>query len=380
MVRISIRQTWTRGMLMASLVALGVAAIAPQSRGASAVINFDPTGGAGANSNDVLNATSFAYLPGNVLAIGGGNENTIHVGQNVPLVYQAILGTINTAATGNGNTMTGNANTGNITINPGGGGSINTGNQITVQVQFSEVVSSITTTPTTTTITFAPNLGAGTNLVQLFAQPTSGNASINMSNGQGFGPAGGTGSTLILSGTVSGSGFVSSFTENNSSNPTSPAFVAGTDYALNQHAGGSGSYGGDNPPPGATQTITGSGSTTLNVNVTSENSAYFLTPGINSLTLPSVSNGLAFAAVDPLTKMFTNAVPNLSAAFPLPGFPGTAWNGVNTTDLLFQSQATNNFSVVPEPSSIIMALIGIGFTTALASVRSRRRRNAAAAA
>jgi hypothetical protein len=375
---------WASGLLMTALAVLGVAVIAPQSRGAS-VINFDPTGGNGTNPNDVLNTSSFAYLPGNVLAVGGGNESTISIGQSIPVLYQAILGTINTSATGNGNTMSPNANTGNITINPGGGGpAINTNSQIIVQAQFTEQVQNIVTSGSgstqITTITFAPNLGAGTNLVQLFSQPTAGNANINASNGTGFGTTGGTGATLIMSGTVSSSGFVSSFAENNSSNPVSSNFVSGSGgtYALNQHTGGSGSYGGQAGPPAATQTITGSGSTTLTVNVGFENSSYFLTPGIQFLTLPSVSNGLAFAAVDPLTTMFTGRSPNESAAFSIPGQPaGTAWNGANTPDLLFQSQATNSFSV-PEPSSIIMGLIGVGFTT-LASIRSLRRRNAAAA-
>jgi len=373
---------WAKGLLMASLAVLGISALAPESRAAN-IVNFDPTGGNGANPNDVLNASSFAYLPGNVLAIGGG---VITVGQNIPILYQAILSTINTGASppGNGNTMSGNANTGNILISPAGGGVIDTGKQIIIQAQFTEQVQSITTSGSgataKTTVTFIPSLAAGTNLVQLFAQPTAGNASINQSNGQGFGPAGGTGATLILSGSISPTGFVSSFAQNLSSNPTvAGSFIpagspgAPASYALNQHAGGSGSYGMDGPP-GSTQSITGSGSTTVNVNVSFTNSSYFLTSGITALTLPSVSDGLPFVGVDPLTKMFTNTVPNLVGVGSLPGQPaGTAWNGVNTTDLLFQSQATNNFTV-PEPSSIVMASIGVCFA-GLASIRSLRRRN-----
>src|SRR5271163_34408 len=69
---------------------------------ASSLVNFDPTGGAGANSNDVLDVSSFTWLPGNILAEGGGS---LTVGQDVPVLYQAIQQSINTAGSGNSTSL-----------------------------------------------------------------------------------------------------------------------------------------------------------------------------------------------------------------------------------------------------------------------------------
>jgi len=311
--------------------------MAPSAQASSTVL-FDPSGGTLPGST--LSASSFAFLPGNVDAVGGGGVLT--VGENVHAVYEAILGSINTSGA---NQAALNGNTGNITTSGGG----NTGNQVVITVQFTEQVTAFNGT----TVTFAPNLGVGVNAVNMYIQSSTAanSASINISSGVGFptqpSPPG---STLILTGKLTNDNFTSSFTENPATDPR----FGGTPVPLNNHSTGSGSYAGIN-------TIVGSGSTGLTVAVSSTNATYFTgLPPLIALNFTSISSGTPFTSVDPMTTMFTGAVPNT----------GTV-NGVNGNDFLFQSQASTNFSV-PEPSSILMGAIAVGFVS-VASVRSRRR-------
>jgi hypothetical protein len=112
-VNVSGLRKWTRRLLAASLVVLGV--VAPARAGA--IVNIDPTGGDGVNPNDVLSTTNLAFLPGNVLSIGGGNIGPGSVGKPVDIRYQAILGSMNTSGL---NTAALGGNNGNILILPGG--------------------------------------------------------------------------------------------------------------------------------------------------------------------------------------------------------------------------------------------------------------------
>jgi uncharacterized repeat protein (TIGR01451 family) len=283
-------------------------------------IPFDPTGGGGANPANVLNVSSVAWLPGNVLTEGGGS---LFVGKDIPALYEAILGSINTASGNSASTL---GNNGSILIN---GNPTNV--QIVITAQFHETVTSITNTGPNTVVTFAPNFAAGTNEVKIYAQeattaenvtPALGNAANrNDSSGKGFAPQPvPSNSTLILTGHITTTGFTSSFVQNN---------TAGSSALLNQHGGGSGSYSGVN-------TITGSGNTSLTVAVNSYNHSYFLPPSgttLSTLNFDSITSGVPFRAVDPQTKMFDGTVPNV----------GTV-NG-NGTDFLFQSQANNDFTL-----------------------------------
>jgi len=347
MLRVSRIQRWIRGLVMASVAALGVAAFGPPAW-AGDIVNFDPSGGATPNS--ALNVSSFAWLPGNSLAINGGGPLT--PGQNVSLVYQAILGSINTSV---GNSASLASNNGNISTTNGG----NTNMQIVIEARFTETVQSFTNNGTTTIANFSFN-PAGPNLVSIFAQASNAANSANVNDGTGLGFTGAAPArTTILTGTVNGNGFTSSFNADNASF-TSPV-------ALDQHAGG-------NSPLGSINTITGSGNTSLQVTVTSQSNAYFLTSPLSVLNLNfnTISSGVPFRAVEPEGVMFTGNV-NSSSASSL----GTI-NGLNGANFLLQSQANNDFTLsaaVPEPGTMAMALTGIGLS-ALSALRTLRRRKA----
>ena len=332
---------WTRGLLVASLVALGLAVPAR----AGNVIGLDPTGGGGVNPNNLLQASSFSWLPGNSLGIGGGGN--LVVGQDVHVLYQAILGSINTTGA---NSAALGSNNGNITIN----GSINTGVQFVITAEFTEKVASLTlVSGVAQSVVFAPDLAAGVNSLKIYAQP-SGNANINSSNSP-TNEYPGAGATLILSGHAVAPNFTGSFAEDVTSDPR----LGGTAVALNQHSGGSGSDAG-------ITTITGSGNTSVTVAVDSYLAGYFVT-GLPLFTLNfnTISTGLPFRATDPALKMYNGVAPNIGAI-----------NGVSGPDVLFQSQANNDFTTLtPEPGTIVMALTGIGIG-ALAGLRNLRRRNA----
>jgi hypothetical protein len=325
---------------MISLAVLGVTASAQ----AQSIIQFDPTGGTQANST--LNVSSFAYLPGNVLAVGGGSltpadqpppAGTTPGGKDITVLFQAILGSINTAG---GNSASLNSNNGNITVD----GNAASGIQIVAVAEFHE---RLQTFGTTTTFIPAPNFGpAGQNFFTLFAQPAA-NANINDPNSTNQYP--GAGATQILTGHFvnPNNTFTSSFTNSGVAN-----------QPLNQHVGGSGDYAGVN-------TIIGSGNTGgLMVQVDSYLTSYFktmpLVPLIG-LNLTQVSSVTPFTSVDPALKMFTGLAPNIGA--------------VNSggADFLIQTQATNNFQALPEPGQVSMALVAGALFGARCLWRRRRK-------
>lgn len=333
-------QRWIRGLVMASVATLGLAAFATPAR-AGDVVLFNPTG-AGTAAGSVLNVSSFQYLAGNALAINGGN---VAVGDTITLVYQAILGTINTAG-GNG-AGTADSNTGNIIDN-----GVTTNVQVVIEATFRETVTSIAPgAPGTTVASFSFTPGAP-NSVNLYAQSAiaSNSATLNDGTGKGF-----TGNaparTTILTGTITGQNFTSSFAADNASfaNPVQ----------LDQHAGGT------NTAP-AINTITGSGNTSLTVNVTSVAAGYFPSPPtILQLNFNTISSGVPFRAVEPEGVMWDGTVNTTANLGPV--------NGLGENFLL-QSQANNDFTAfVPEPGTVVMALMGISLST-LARFRSRGRR------
>jgi hypothetical protein len=281
------------------------------------VVPFDPTGGAGANPNNVLAATGFSFSPGNLLLIGAGNLTGAEVGDVIPVLYQAFVNGIPTAG---GNSASLAPDNGNISIN----GNPALGIQLVLTAQFTEKVASVVGT----TVTFAPDLTAGPNQVMMYAQPST-DANINDPNSTNQYP--GAGSTLILSGHLATTGFTSDFTVTDNT---------GTQL-LNQF--NSASYSG-------IHTVVGNGDPDMTVMVTSPNPNYFLTPPttVITLTFNNVTTTTPFTAVTPAMVMFNGATPNV----------GTI-NGQNGTDTLMQQQASATFAAaVPEPASL--TLLGIG--------------------
>jgi hypothetical protein len=331
---------WGRGLLMASVIALGVAAFAAPAR-AGSLINLDPTGGGGANANNVLSVSSFAYLPGNTLAQNGGNPA---VGDTIHTVTQSILGSINTAGA-NGASL--GSNNGNITTTLGG----NTNTQFVIEAQFNSVVTSVTPLPgggSVATFGFAPG---GINAVNIYAQSSTAANSANINDGLGAGFTGNNpvGRTLILSGVLTGG--------------ATSAFAASglQPITLDQHAGGNTPSSLGNIP-----TVIGVGNASATVAVTFQNNSYFL-PGslpLSTLEFNTVSSATPFRAVEPETVMFTGATNSSTNLGPV--------NGLGT-DFLFQVQANNDFEVIPEPASIATLMTGMGFVF-LTSLRVARRR------
>jgi hypothetical protein len=331
---------WGRGLLMASVIALGVAAFAAPAR-AGSLINLDPTGGGGANANNVLSVSSFAYLPGNTLSQNGGNPA---VGDTLHTVSQAILGSINTVGA---NSAALGSNNGNISTTLGG----NTGMQFVIETQFNATVAAVMATPgggQLAVFNFAPG---GINAVNIYAQSATAANSANVNDGLGAGFTGSTpvGRTLILSGVLSG-GFTAAFVSS-----------ALPPITLDQHAGGNTPSSLGNIP-----TLIGTGNASATVAVTFQNNSYFLPSSLplSTLNVNTVSSATPFRAVEPETVMFTGATNSFANLGPV--------NGLGT-DFLFQTQANNDFQVVPEPHSIATLMTGMGFVF-LTSLRVARRR------
>lgn len=349
-------------VLTALVAALGVMSWAASAR--ADIVTIDPTGGAGANPATVLDATSFAFAPGNTIAVGGAPLDATSIGKVVPIYYQAIVSGINTASGGNGNSAAIDSNSGNITVNPAG---VNTGNQFVITAQFNEQISSFQAVGTQTTVGFTPALGTGTNEFHIYAQTANDANSANLNKGSVGYPPSGTpppGSVPIISGFWTTQNFTGSFSANTDSF-TSPV-------PLNQHTGGSGTYGGINQPSPATQTIVGTGNTggLIGIPTTTDPNYILSPPNLFSITLNfvSVSTATPFNGVDPTTLFFNGYVPVIGAV-----------NGVSGTDFLFQTQAVANFNTVPEPGTVSMALAGIGMVS-LAALRARRHQSKPSAA
>jgi hypothetical protein len=319
---------------------------------AGVTINIDPTGGGGANPNNVLAATGFSWAPGNTVAIGGGSLTPASVGTNITLLYDAIIAGIPTTGA---NSASIGSNNGNILIN----GVNNTSQQFVITAQFTETVQTVNTT--TGVITFTPNLALGANTVKIWAGASNqaNSATNNDPNATGFPTGSGppplvpTNSTLILSGSVTAAQFTSSFQANTATDPR----VGGTPVPLNQ-------FGGTSYP--TTTTLAGTGNTGLIVAVSSVNPAYFLTPPtVLALNFSQgISTGVPFNGVVPQTT--------LPSSFGTGQYnPNVGSTNGTGADFLFQSQAANNFTI-PEPSSIVMACTAAGVVS-LAGLWRRRK-------
>jgi hypothetical protein len=369
-----------RGLLIPALAALGVAVITPLAPGASTV-QFNPTGGGfgGGQAGNIFNVSSFSYDNGNALSIGGNQAVANAILGTGPtttqVVFQSTLGTVNGAAS-NGNVISINSNlialpptaaSGDISINNNLGTQIsNLSKEIVLAGTFTEQVTpgSVTSGGGNNSVQFsdasAPVLSA-TNSITLYIQASG---TSNELSGTGFsGTAGGA--IAILTGHLIPAGFGSTFTSN-FSEPTTGTGSQSSPVKLDQY---SYSTGGTSNYP-TTQSVSGTGSTNFQIAVDSFNSSYFsAAPTIIGLSFNPISTSLPFGQEPPAASVQGNT-PNIGT---VDGGNLLAGNPINGgPDFLFQTQATNNFAV-PEPSSISMALTGIGLVS-LARVWARRRR------
>jgi hypothetical protein len=390
-------QKWRRGLLMASLAALGVMVFTPLAQAASTVA-FNPSGtgfGAGTTST-VFNVSSFTYDNGNALFVNGNTaiaNFTSNGGSTGPLptttqfYFQSTLGTVN-GSTASGSTLGVNNNTiailphlnalpptaasADITINNSIGTQIaNLSKQIVLAGNFTEQVTSVGPSGPNTQIQFAdasPAVLSASNMVTLYIQNAG---TANELAGTGF-P--GPGATAILQGHLVQGGFGSTFTSS-FSYPTSGTGSPSNPVKFDQYSyttGGSpGNYSTGGPGGGPVQSVSGSGSTNFQVQVDSYNSLFFANPPtIIGLSFNPISLALAFLQ-DPAAALVQGQTPHIGNTNGGPIISTGIFLG--GPDLMVQTLATNAFAI-PEPSSVTLAATGIGLVS-LARLWRRRRRS-----
>ncbi|ABA58452.1 Protein of unknown function DUF1555 [Nitrosococcus oceani ATCC 19707] len=305
---------------------------------------IDPDGGGGAfNAIDVH---ALDWNAGSALAVpdegGSFKPDQIAVGDTFTQYAHAELSVFNDAS--------GNAN----------GTFIGSGEQWTFVLGFREEVVSVD--PTARSASFSA-IGGGTNFFEIWY----GDDDNDNLEGTGF-----NNGTKILSGTVS------SGTSNFDNDETLAPFTGdpGDAQPLDN-------FGNDDRP--GIRSVTGSGGATINISVSSFDSAFF-TGAISSLELKMINFDTSL--IDPFNNTnpadcFTGAAGGgtVNAACNGPnnisfGMSSGDINGFNTTNFEFQQDAISNLKVttttVPEPSSIF--LLGTGLAAlGFAGTRKRRR-------
>lgn len=308
-------------------------------------ITFNPTGGvttAGGFNPGPSSITSLNWGSGDALAVGGVTAiNNFLAGSGdttFQLYYQTRLIGLNTSSGG---------------TTPAGLNAPN-GYQITEVTSFTEQVQSVGNG--TATFSTAPGQRGPSQLSIYFtdlAKP--GAVAADANTGAGFIPPASAGS-LIYSASASTSA------SNYTNTTLAPPPVGGKPTVpLNPLTPGN--YSG-------VFTDQGTGSTTLNTSRLTQDTGFFVTPGLilsqfsSNLVNPFADIGASLRFNDP-----TAALGSSPTVTPIVG----SINGSSGPDFLFEvSGATQNFAV-PEPASLSMALTGLGIVP-LAVWQVRRRR------
>jgi len=283
------------------------------------IIRFNPNG---TGAPGALNIGAFDETVGNSVAVSAAPQA---VGVPFQLYYQAVIGSFID-------------NHGNVVVPPAG-------SQFTIVAGFKEQITSITPGPNGPTFTFGFVPGAK-NYLEIYANTNPATFADN-SAGTGFNTG-----HLILTGSIF------------SPNPTLGNFsvTSLTPVKFDQFDA--------SPPPkfATTMTSPGGGQTTIAATVTSFDPNYFIQPPtILSLNF-TTTNGDPFNQQSPSQLFVQN-----------PGGPGAlynpnigATNGINGPDVQFQADASNSFTVAPEPTGI--TLLSIGLVSCLFGGLSLRRK------
>jgi hypothetical protein len=292
---------------------------------------FNPTGVGGAGGAVTING--FDPSPGNALAQGGvtainnvlasGGVGSDIAADRFQLYYMATTSSLIGPSPGN------------PPLTPPG---LNTAYQITYIASVTEFVKTASGPAATATFGVS-SVQAPNSLLQIFSTGPAGGTPANNGTGAGFNAG-----TLILSATpIFNTAGVGNFTNS-----------GGAPVPLNQHGGGN--Y------PGI-QSVTGTGSSTIDFNVTSTNPAYFITPPPTVVGLRfNTSQSTPFIAIEPAL-----ALPNPVGGTVAPALGAT--NGATGPDFLFVADA---FVVVPEPSSVVLTGLGLGGLIVFARRRTSR--------
>jgi len=327
----------TRGLL--GLMALSLSLAAPVQAAQSVDIGFNPTGGGigGTTNFGTIDFSTIDVLPGNALAVGfnksdgAGGFRLPNPGETFTLLYQANVGSL---VDGNGDPV--------FTYSNG------TTGQLTVVAELTERVVTISGGAGTGTATFR-TAGGGT--LTYYFNPTR--IASNLA-GTGFAP-GTTGNpnnnfTQVYQGTILG-GDIGNFTSN-------PLMGVGN---LDQ-------FGIDNYTD--IDSVAGAGGTNLTVRTSTYDPAFFVSAPPPAILLQqfNTSNNLPFNQANP-SAIFFNDTPGATV-----GSVGSVNGQLGGPNVIFQSDANASFQAVPEPGTIGLALMAIGFAS-VGGLRASRRRS-----
>jgi hypothetical protein len=301
--------------------------LAPLAQAAS-VVEFNPTSngfGSGETAH-IIFTPSFSYDNGNALFVNGNQaiaNFAVGTGSTTTqFFFQNALGTVNgSSAPGttlgvNNNTISINSNltslppgptSGDISINNSNGGQVlNLGSQIVLAGTFSERVTGASPSGPNNQVQFADGSAAVLSATNSVTLYIQAAGTANELLGSGFpGPA----AVAILQGHVIPSGFGSTFTSTFSS-PISGTGSQTNPVTFDQYSYGM--SGGSSNYPGV-KSISGTGSTNFQVQVDSYNSNYFLNPPtIIGLSFNPISTSLPFNAEPPAAKI-QGQTPNIGS-------------------------------------------------------------------
>jgi hypothetical protein len=360
--------------------ALACALMVSPSHAASVL--FNPTGGgfASGQSANIFSTNQFGYDAGSALAVGAVQAlNNFAAGSGATtfqVYFQNTLATVAGSPNSAGNSLSINSDlpvpptlgvNGDIKLT--GSSPVDTGKMITLVGTFTEQVTGLGTVGNTLAATFGLASTQVTNNVTLYAIPAG---TANESTGSGFV---GTPAQAILTGTVTTGSLGFNFSSSFGSVPTGTTSGSQSNpVPFDQY-----SQQAPNPPytspwTGTTNgTVQGNGSVNLPVLVTSVNANWFQTnPGILSLNFPGFGTNLPFGTSQPPATSVDGQVA-LGTLGSVNGALGPGTGGAGDTNIEFLTQGVNGFQI-PEPSSLLMATISIGFVSAVC-LRSRRRRS-----
>lgn len=276
------------------------------------LITFDPTGTPGPGGN-IQNVATFDWVPGNAMAV-----NAVPGQKNVPfqLLYQANFG----SALAQNNTSLFTNGTG--------------GNFFTAATGFYEKINNLAINPNGSFADFLPVVGSSyPSFFKIFATT----AIADDLNGTGF-----ISNKVILSGHIVTDSFSSSFaTTANAPTVSLDQSPNGDDWA-------------------GQQSVTGTGSTNLKVQVDSLDSNYF--PDLDlglvlAFSFVNTSQIVPFNQVDPSRAMTTDGINGANHVSQLGGVNGLFNSG---PDFLFQADANQSFKTTPIPEPATMILLGSG--------------------